>query len=295
MGKETLIVKSLYAGKAKVKELILKKATFTVSETSKTMKIDILTGIGKHTIIYSTVERNNKYLSIIAKLKSEISERSDTVVNSNIDYDKLDNNFYEYSLTINQSNVDEGIEYHFGACREVDITHAYYRAAFVLGFISESLYKDIINNVSKQDRLSILGSIASVKVVTKYVNGDEVFCDVQFSKLHRMAWRKICCYIDLVMVEMKYALKDHFIFYWVDGIYFKEPEINEGVLGCMHKIRQICLKYNVEFKSEPIESMYIKSEEKQLNLIILREGKKPKIFCIDKARLKYYKISNFKI
>ena len=52
-----------------------------------------------------------------------------------------------------KATEEEGIIYTLNNVIEADISHAYYRSAFIQGFISKALYLDILKNCSKNERL----------------------------------------------------------------------------------------------------------------------------------------------
>lgn len=113
-------------------------------------------------------------------------------------------------------------------------------------------------SLSKQDRLAAIGLLASTKDVINYDSKCEC---IDFNKVEKLTanWFYFCVLeIQNLMLAIINEIGSDFLFYWVDGIYFKGIENK-------HKIEQIIkdkgysnsfekifnLKYR-EFKSEKV-------------------------------------------
>lgn len=105
---------------------------------------------------------------------------------------------------------------------EVDIDQAYWETAYQLQIISDEIYRrGCKGNISKKARLTALGSLA--KKSYKYVFKGDKLLDTIVDKdpLLENLWFTICKRVSDVMHQVIEQLGDDFIFYWVDGIYFR--------------------------------------------------------------------------
>jgi len=128
---------------------------------------------------------------------------------------------------------------------EVDIDQAYWETAYQLGIISDSIYvKGSKGNISKKARLTALGSLAKKAYQYKF-EGDKLVETITDSEpLLENLWFTICKRVSDVMHKVIESLGKEFIFYWVDGIYFKNsPEL---VSKTMHIFMEN--GYNSKFK-----------------------------------------------
>jgi hypothetical protein len=128
---------------------------------------------------------------------------------------------------------------------EVDIDQAYWETAHQLGIISDDLYrKGSKGNISKQARLTALGSFAKKVYRYKFKGKKVQSVEVDKDELLENLWFTICKRVSDVMHKVIEALGDDFIFYWVDGIYFNHTEEN------VNKVMGVFLEggYNSKFK-----------------------------------------------
>jgi hypothetical protein len=110
---------------------------------------------------------------------------------------------------------------------EVDIDQAYWETAYQLGVIPEKLYvKGCKGNISKKCRLTALGSLARKKYKFIYEGDKLVDKLVDREPLLENLWFTICKRVSDVMNDVIKELGKEFIFYWVDGIYFKNTPKN---------------------------------------------------------------------
>ena len=102
----------------------------------------------------------------------------------------------------------------------VDIKSAYIRTAYLYEFISKSTY-DYCMKLPKSDRLKAFGMLATNYTCFDYKNGEieKVYSKTDEDK--RKYFFAVVKGVSEVMQIIKKELSDDFLFYWVDGIYFK--------------------------------------------------------------------------
>jgi hypothetical protein len=130
---------------------------------------------------------------------------------------RLENiDYFEINKEVKEGDVFESVY-----C--LDINGAYWQTALLMGIISKEIYTEGLKK-DKVTRLASLGSLAKRKEVFRYngVSYDhiETIRDNETENL----WFAICKRVADIMQELKKLVGDDFIFYWVDGIYFKKSE-----------------------------------------------------------------------
>jgi len=114
----------------------------------------------------------------------------------------------------------------------IDLTAAYLYVLKNLEIISNGLFDKLLN-LPKIDRLASIGTLASKKLIFSYdQNGDlkeeaQIIEDKELSNVFYLCVEEV----NLLMNICRDLLGDDFIFYWVDGIYFK----NKNQLDLLHK------------------------------------------------------------
>jgi hypothetical protein len=285
-------VYNLSQSKQQIDRLKKLKASFVVERTKSTCKITYCTSEFKRVLWYLENSKSKYFLIMLQRLKKEIQNRKFYVLNCEYSgsFDKV--KYFEFKKDIENFTLDAGSYYELDNVFEADISHAYYRACYVLGFISKELYTDIIKKLSKHDRLRLLGCIASIKTTDIYENGilKNPDAPAMQDELLRMAWFKICNYIDTALIDLKFLLGDDFLFYWVDGIYFKVQNKTDvfTYTAQWYKIRQISLRYNLDFKTIPIKKFTLSNKKDYLEILIEKPDGSLKQFFPPKKQVKGY-------
>jgi hypothetical protein len=128
--------------------------------------------------------------------------------------------YMESNVTLKGKRMDSVVE--------IDINHAYWKTAHMLGVISDELYQegaDDSKGIGKIARLVALGALAKKKTYYQIVGGKMVKQTVERSELTENIWFTICFNVSRVMQETAVSLDKDYLFYWVDGIYVKnDPE-----------------------------------------------------------------------
>lgn len=198
---------------------------FETRETSLTLKIYF----DGQCVLSSTDREMSKYFfglfnrlkSELKKNKNEIESRADfyTVTPERIDY---------YFSTESQRQTDIVI---------LDLRSAYITIAHKIGFISNDLYEKI-NNLSKPERLVILGMIASNPYYYKYevVNGAWEYTQkrIKEDKFLYQVFIYIQYELGKIMDEIRCEFPRDVLYFWVDEIGFnpdRQKEVEEFVSG----------------------------------------------------------------
>lgn len=283
--------------KEQVKGLIKQRQNFEVIETTTSVKIKHYTR--KRLIEYWYLEntKSTYFLILLNKLKRDIKKRHEFVANAKYSHNINDIKYFAFNANLNDFKHDAGAVYELKNVFEADISHAYYRAAYVLGFIEKETYEEIITKMTKKERLRLLGCIATVKTTEIYKNGvlTDGYSNIKQPDtiLYRTAWFKICHYIDTALLNFKSILGDDFLFYWVDGIYFKhDPLINNlKESEFWQQVRDLSTKFDIEFKTIALEKFEILNKHSYVEINCYKPNNpKPKRFFPKREQIREYSI-----
>lgn len=209
------------------------KRTFNYICTSRTKKI-----VTEHgNVFFEDKElRKFKYFYLVNQLKNKILEKTELLNKYRGEYfiNPYNVEYFDFNKNLKNYIADQGSVYQMENCIEIDIVKAYYNALKILGFIDDEFYNKCIS-IPKQDRLRLVGSIATVKTVQEYVLGEKVNEFIQQDSALRDVWWLICLKVSQSMQVLRSVINQiditcdrkekSFLFYWVDGIYLKEiPE-----------------------------------------------------------------------
>lgn len=139
---------------------------------------------------------------------------------------------------------------------EVDISNAYWRTAYNLGFISESIYHEG-NTLDKVTRLAALGALARNPTKVNFDGKREKITENKPDKKTSFIWFQIAKKIGDIMKEARILLGSDFIFFWVDGIYFKKEKNIKFVQSLIDF-------YNYQSKVKKIKKIKIDLNTRQL-------------------------------
>lgn len=225
-----------------------------VSTTQRTTIIAIKTPDKDITIFYTGQIITYKEMHLQRECKREFKKNEHLIEDT-----EEKENYYNFSPTLKEVAKDSGSIYELENVSEVDITKAYYRSARNLGYISEEFFQKCMK-IPKDQRLRLIGSIATRKTVKTYKSKDflengnstEPYSTfIKEDKKLRLAWRNIVINVDNAMSDVMTHLKDDFIFYWVDGIFFHNDGMNA------FKVRQIFKKHGFETTFEEHERVEV--------------------------------------
>jgi len=262
--------------------LTAQKKTFKVQRTSGSTKVNVLDSYGLLNIAYYFNDEHIQmnYLHLITKVREEFKRNEAEIKKHKEVPSVLDIKYYSFS---EQTRITQsaGEIHEFKNIIEADITKAYYQAARNLKFISPEFY-ELCLNLPKEQRLKLLGSIAVRKYINSYENGVHKEQEIKADEIMRKAWFLICDNVAACMTEIQNKLKNDFLFYWVDGIYFVDKAKNKKV------IEQIGKKYAFAFKYVKIDGMTSTNKSSHIE-IQLKKGDEVKLFYPPKKKIiKYF-------
>jgi hypothetical protein len=273
----------------KIQDLIFMGKTFDVVRTSKTTNIKT----EKINYLYADEHYYGRIFGLLSQLKKMLTEREKEIIKAPFSEYQKDVKYFEFAESVCNLKIDSGTVYKINNVIEADITKAYYKAAFNLGFITQEFYEKCLT-LDKIDRLVLIGSIATVKTIDIYEKGLFKKTIIEKNDLHRKAWFKICSYIDTCLQLIKSAFdkisKDIFLFYWVDGIYFRDFKTPEGY-SWEDLFNELSEFYFFDWKFQRLKGIEIENHENHLRLTVIKANEK-KIFYPSKKEIKYYFLMN---
>lgn len=119
---------------------------------------------------------------------------------------------------------------------KLDITAAYWTLALQVGLISKQTYEywenlDLPPKKQKMARLQALGSLASVKTVTKYVDGKAIGDpELIFNKLRRNSYLYICYLVDQIMNDIRIEFEKEILGYYWDCFFIKSENNTDEIM-----------------------------------------------------------------
>lgn len=169
--------------------------------------------------------------------------------------------------TKNYNNKPRMTNYNADRVLNLDISGAYAAALMVNGLISEKTFL-YLKSLRKTERLVSVGMLAKGYTEFTYEKGKCINV-----KAHREKTAQIFFYliqeINYVMTDIQFFLGSDFIFYWVDGVFFKYSTPNSKIVDVENILKQSGYHYKYEdckdFKYEVENDKHlvtmIKSEE----------------------------------
>jgi len=277
-GKRTITVNMRDSHTFITDRLKKKKIAFQIESTLRTKMVKFETEKAKHVYIFSDEIVSYKDMHLLREVKQEVKKQT-----QNVNVGELDENvtYFDFHSTVKDLHIDSGTIYDLKDVCEVDITKAYYYTARKLGYISDDFFKKCLA-LPKPKRLRLIGSIATKKKIEVYEGGRLVEYYSKTDEKLRQCWFNIIRYTDNVMKEVKNALDDDFIFYWVDGIYFKDRGYNVDIA------KGIFEKFDFAVTYEKLSKIQAVNIEGVLHLEVTKQGGKKKPFAIPKNNIKKY-------
>lgn len=307
MKKEKRIEKTIEVSgnyRKQIEQFCEQELYFKVTRTLRTVKISVVNPAilyrGKPLIEINYLYRkftdkggSKKLFSMMKEIKEMISAKSAIIKAIPYSGNPLDVNLYAFNRKVlDIMNYDAGTVHKIKNVWEADITKAYYKTALNLNLITEEFYNKCLQ-IPKNDRLRLIGSIATFKTIQYYEAGilNEDATEIIENEDLREAWFKICSYVDEAMQLFKAALKDNFLFYWVDGIYFRGFDTVEDFVkkaGFDNNIdfifAELAKHYNFEWKLQQLQSFELlnKGNCLEINITDSKGRKKPFYPPVDK-------------
>jgi len=231
--------------------LKLNKLSFTLSLTSYTASVKIA---GDKVSYLYTRDGKIQDFSLVSKIKKEIR-------NSNLYIDNVRTGNIKYFSLTNLKPCKHKTIYN------IDITDCYPTTLKNLGFISKEFHEEL-SKVEKIKKLKSIGQIATKKTVYEFVDGENVRIWQKENEYLRNVWFTICHETGETINECKNSINS-FLFFWFDGIYFKDPKEAE-------KIKEILTKHKYKFKEETLKNFIVKKTTKTITITYDKDGKQKK-------------------
>ncbi len=145
---------------------------------------------------------------------------------------------------VNYSNTDSVTEYLADEIYNIDIKSAYATCLYQSGLICKKTF-DYINHLAKEERLPAVGMLARSYVKYVYEHGKCQLVD-SFKEPTAEVFYYLIQQIDLIMRDLKFILGQYFIFYWVDGIFFKKNTPRHLIQKVQDHLTELGYRYSYE-------------------------------------------------
>lgn len=273
--------------KPTIQRLKLSRESFTVVKTSKT------TNIKESYVNHFFADKHyfGNIFPLLKELKKQLDKNTKAVHDAPFSGEHKDVKYFEFSHSIKNLKFDAGTVYDIPNVIEADITKAYYRGMYLLGWIDAEFYYKCIN-LEKADRLILVGSIATVKTIEVYVRGTLVSTEVDFNEFYRLAWFKLCSYIDSALLSLKTQFdaisKDIFLFYWVDGIYFRDFSVPSTGYNWKTTFKELQREFGFDWEIQKMSKVILENRGNGLKIKLTKPNGDVKTFFPNKREIKLY-------
>jgi len=260
-----------------IHQLIKAKRNFVVTRTLETCKVKI--DEDRVTYYYSDEDYTFKVLNLMKAVKNDVQNQIGKHLNEH--RSKEDVKYYDWK----QSDLNRLLklnELTYENVVEVDISQAYFITAVQFGYLSTEMHEKL-KEVEKNVRLRVLGSIATSKKNTPYLEGVPQKMFIDENPLLRGAWWNICAKVDRTMIAAKLAVEKDFLFYWVDGIYFRKSKKN---IAAVTRVLNENGYSNIKIKE--IDEVKFKLSKASVNITT-------SIFCAPETKEKTFNIPTGKV
>ena len=150
----------------------------------------------------------------------------------------------------------------------LDITSAYPTALFLLGYIDNNTFQELMK-LPKKARLIAVGMLGSTKRIFNF-SGKALESYEEIIKPTKGVFLHVCKFVGDILTETKFLLGNDFLFFWVDGIYFLKNEKTEKVLK---EIVLLWQKKGFECKKEILNNFYFLIHPNKYEIEYQKNGK----------------------
>lgn len=185
----------------------------------------------------------------------------------------------------------ESKSYEESNVQSLDLNNAYARCLWNSGLINWNMYQMLIN-AKKEVRLRVIGMLARRQDIKIYEYGETT----RFQHSYKTKYHSLFQYAEKRvaqdMVYMKQILTDkYFIFYWVDGIFYKGNTPKATIKELERYLNgEILPRTNYEFKFEKVPYLKYYKEGKKRYLYLTKMNRhgepEPKLYSLSRAWLK---------
>lgn len=185
---------------------IIEKENFDLSYTNYTQTIKT----DNYIYFFTPSVGSKKPFYANSKIKSDIKKNNceDFTI---MDFDVKEINYYNFGNITEHLPLDRAVGFDFNA--------AYPRCLYESKVITKETF-DYLLEMKKLERLKSIGMLATVKNSMRFENGKAIKSEIiksEFEKYYFVLQKIIGDILHSVFLENK----DIFLFYWFDGIYFK--------------------------------------------------------------------------
>lgn len=148
----------------------------------------------------------------------------------------------------------------------IDINSAYATCLLQNGLITEKTYK-ALKKLPKTERLPCVGMLATSHTAYKYENGECI--EVNSYRADTAAvFFFLIDEINYLMQNIQFVLGKHYIFHWVDGIFFDYKTDKETV----QEIERYLNEKGYEYKYEDVQDFKVETDDKKLIIKMIKNG-----------------------
>lgn len=184
--------------------------------------------------VFSTVNKNfdNKLLCLFNMVQCDVKNFLN--INPYIDIPKR----------VNTAEHNYKYDDNIGTLTATDLDHAFWRIAYVKGYITKSTYEKGLPSSGKAIRLASLSVLGRGKKFDRYVNGE--FFESVVTKDSDATLQKV--YVDIryscyyMMYELSQLLKDDFESWKTDCIYYRDTPENRKIVHNYFEEREMLFK-----------------------------------------------------
>jgi len=186
---------------------------------------------------YSTVAFRNKVFVAANLVKKDCinSPLADVVLN------------YQHSKT-NYANQSDLEDYQADRVLNIDLKSAYASCLLRNKLITPKTY-EYLASLNKDERLPAVGMLARSYMLYKYEKGECVLVDRFRADTSEFFFFLIEC-IDIIMREIKWLLGEYFIYYWVDGVFFRKDTPQSRIDKVEKYLNSIEYPYSYEYVND---------------------------------------------
>lgn len=231
--------------------LIKNKETFVVQHGTYTTRIE--KRFGK--MVFSNVRFRNKVFVAANMVKSDClkSDRGPEILATQ-------------HFKKNFANADHFDSMYERKVLNIDIKGAYANCLFNNELICRKTY-EYLTSLKKEERLPAVGMLARSHVKYFYHEGE--CTDVQ---PHRENTAELFFFliaeIDIIMREIRFILGKYFIFYWVDGVFFRHDTPKELV----KEVEDFLMELNYRYSYEVCTDFQYQNVDGQCRILLNKSG-----------------------
>ena len=148
----------------------------------------------------------------------------------------------------------------------IDITSAYATCLLNSKLISKETYL-FLQKIPKTERLPAMGMLARNQLIINFEKGEPI-SNERFTADTAQIFFYIISEINKMMQTVMQMAGDHFLFYWVDGIFLKQ----DIPVKLLDQIENVFLHKNYSVKYESVKDLEWKREEDSVVITMIKNG-----------------------